>query len=150
MNLFNQVNADIKAAMLARDKEKLNALRNIKKYFIEAKTAKGGSTELSDADALKVIMKLAKQGKDSAEIFINQNRKDLYDVEMVQVEIYEKYLPEQMSDEELTEIIKQIIAKTGAESMKDMGKVMGMATKELAGKADGKIISEKVRSLLGK
>jgi hypothetical protein len=149
MNLFDQINADIKSAMLAREKERLSALRNIKKYFIETKTAKGGSDELSDADALKVIMKLAKQGKDSANIFKEQNRQDLYDDEMLQVEVYEKYLPEHMSDEELTKVIKQIIEKTGASSMKDMGKVMGMATKELSGKADGKLVSDKVRSLLG-
>jgi len=148
MNLFDQVNADIKAAMLAREKDKLNALRNIKKAFIEAKVAKGAGEELLDDDALKVIMKLAKQGKDSADIYKNQNREDLYEDEMAQVNVYESYLPEQMSDEELTEAIKAIIEKTGAESMKDMGKVMGLATKQLSGKADGKVISDKVRRLL--
>lgn len=148
MNLFDQISEDIKAAMLARDKEKLEALRNIKKVLIEAKTAKGGNEDLPDDVAVKAIAKLAKQGNDSAEIYKQQNRMDLYEPEMAQVRIYESYLPKQMSDEELTAAISEIIKKTGAASMKDMGKVMGMASKELSGKADGKLISEKVKSLL--
>lgn len=148
MNLFDQISEDIKAAMLARDKEKLEALRNIKKVLIEAKTAKGGNEELPDDVAVKAIAKLAKQGNDSAEIYKQQNRMDLYEPEVAQVRIYESYLPKQMSDEELTAAISEIIKKTGAASMKDMGKVMGMASKELSGKADGKLISEKVKSLL--
>jgi uncharacterized protein YqeY len=148
MNLFDQISEDIKAAMLARDKEKLEALRNIKKVLIEAKTAKGGNEELPDDVSVKAIAKLAKQGNDSAEIYKQQNRMDLYEPEMAQVRIYESYLPKQMSDEELTVAISEIIKKTGAISMKDMGKVMGMASKELSGKADGKLISEKVKSLL--
>ena len=148
MNLFDQVNEDIRAAMLARDKEKLEVLRNIKKVFIEAKTAKAGNEELPDDVALKAITKLAKQGRDSAEIYKQQNRMDLAGPEMAQVAILESYLPKQMSDEELTSAITQIIQNTGATSMKDMGKVMGMASKELSGKADGKLISEKVKELL--
>jgi uncharacterized protein YqeY len=148
MNIFDQISEDIKAAMLARDKEKLEALRNIKKVLIEAKTAKGGNEDLPDEIAIKAIAKLAKQGSDSAEIYKQQNRMDLYDPEIAQVKIYEAYLPKQMTDEELTAAVSEIIKKTGASSMKDMGKVMGTASKELSGKADGKLISEKVKSLL--
>jgi len=148
MTIFDQVNNDIKNAMKAREKEKLQALRNIKKVMIEAKAAKGAGAELSDDESLKIISKLAKQGNDSAEIYKNQNREDLYEQEMVQVKVYESYLPAKLSDAELTAKVHDIIAKTGAASMKDMGKVMGMATKELAGQADGKEIAAKVRSLL--
>jgi hypothetical protein len=148
MNLFDQISEDIKAAMLARDKERLEALRNIKKVLIEAKTAKSGSEELSDDTAVKAIMKLAKQGRDSAEIYKQQNRQDLYDQEMAQVKIFDTYLPQQMSDEELTTAIIEIIERTGAASIKEMGKVMGLASKELAGKVEGKLISDKVKSLL--
>lgn len=148
MNIFDQISEDIKAAMLARDKERLEALRNIKKVLIEAKTAKGGNEELPDDIAIKAIMKLAKQGRDSAEIYKQQNRPDLYEPEMAQVKIYDLYLPKQMSDEELTTAIKAIIAQTGATSIKEMGKVIGLASKELSGKVDGKLISEKVKALL--
>lgn len=148
MNLFDKISDDIRLAMLARDKEKLEALRNVKKVLIEAKTAKSGSEELSDDIAIKAIAKLAKQGRDSAEIYKQQNRMDLYDPEMAQVKILESYLPKQMDDEELTAAIKAIIEKTGATSIKEMGKVIGAASKELAGKADGRLISEKVKSLL--
>lgn len=148
MTLFDQINNDIKEAMKAREKEKLQALRNIKKVMIEAKAAKGADAEISDDEALKIISKLAKQGSDSAAIYKEQNREDLYEQEIVQVEVYEKYLPAKISDEELTAIVKSIIEETGAESMKDMGKVMGIASKKLAGQADGKDISVKVRSLL--
>jgi len=149
MALFDQVNDDIRAAMLARDKERLEAVRNIKKVLLEAKTAKNGSEDLPDEEAVKVIAKLAKQGRDSAQIYIQQNRSDLAEFELAQVKIYEAYLPEQMSEEELTVAIRVIIAACGATSMKEMGKVMGIATKELAGKVDGKLISDKVKSLLG-
>lgn len=149
MNLFDQISDDIRLAMLARDKERLEALRNVKKVLIEAKTAKSGGEELSDDAALKAIAKLVKQGRDSAEIYKTQNRMDLYEPEMVQVKILEEYLPKQMDDAELTVVIKAIIEKTGATSIKEMGKVIGMASKELAGKADGRLISEKVKSLLG-
>jgi len=148
MNLFDQISDDIRLAMLARDKEKLEALRNVKKVLLEAKTAKSGSEELSDDAAVKAIAKLAKQGRDSAEIYKQQNRMDLYEPEMAQVKILENYLPKQMDDAELTAAIKAIIEKTGATSIKEMGKVIGAASKELAGKADGKLISEKVKSLL--
>jgi len=148
MNLFDQISDDIRLAMLARDKERLEALRNVKKVLIEAKTAKAGGEELSDDAAIKAIAKLVKQGRDSAEIYKTQNRMDLYEPEMVQVKILEEYLPKQMDDAELTAVIKAIIEKTGATSIKEMGKVIGLASKELAGKADGRLISEKVKSLL--
>ncbi len=148
MTLFEQINNDIKEAMKAREKVKLEALRNIKKVMLEAKTAKGAGAELSDAEALKIISKLAKQGSDSATIYKEQGRTELYEQEMGQVAVFENYLPAKMSDEELTSVIKSLIEKTGASSMKDMGKVMGMASKELAGKADGKEIADKVKSLL--
>jgi len=148
MNLFDQISEDIRLAMLARDKERLEALRNVKKVLLEAKTAKSGSEELSDDAAIKAIAKLAKQGRDAAEIYRQQNRLDLYDPEMAQVKILESYLPVQMSDEELTAAITAIIEKTGATSIKEMGKVMGIASKELAGKVDGRLISDKVKSLL--
>ena len=148
MNLFDQISEDIRLAMLARDKERLEALRNIKKVLLEAKTAKSGGEELSDDAAIKAIAKLAKQGRDSAETYKQQNRLDLYDPEMAQVKILEGYLPKQMGDEELTAAITAIIAQTGATSIKEMGKVMGIASKELAGKVDGRLISEKVKSLL--
>ena len=148
MNLFDQISEDIRQAMLARDKEKLEALRNVKKVLIEAKTAKNGAEELDDDAAIKAISKLAKQGRDSAEIYKQQNRMDLYEPEMAQVTILETYLPKQMDDSELTAAITAIIAQCGATSMKEMGKVMGLASKELAGKVDGRLISEKVKSLL--
>ncbi len=148
MALFDQINEDIRTAMLARDKERLEAVRNIEKVLLEAKTAKSGAEDLPDDEAIKAIAKLAKQGRDSAEIYSQQNRADLAAFEMAQVKIYDSYLPKQLSDEELTAAIRSIIAASGATSMKEMGKVMGVATKELAGKVDGKLISEKVRSLL--
>ena len=148
MSIFDQVNEDIRAAMLARDKERLEAVRNIKKVLLEAKTAKSGAEELPDAEALKVIAKLAKQGRDSADIYAQQNRPDLAEFELAQVRVYDAYLPKQLSDEELTAAIRSIIAACGATSLKEMGKVMGLASKELAGKVDGKLISEKVKSLL--
>ncbi len=148
MNLFDQISDDIRLAMLARDKERLEALRNVKKVLIEAKTAKSGGEELSDDAAIKAISKLVKQGRDSAEIYKEQNRMDLFEPEMVQVKILEEYLPKQMDDAELTAVIKAIIEKTGATSIKEMGKVIGLASKELAGKADGRLISDKVKSLL--
>lgn len=148
MTIFDKINEDIKAAMKAREKEKLEALRNIKKVMIEAKTAKGAGAELTDDESLKIISKLAKQGSDSAQIYKEQGRQDLYEQEMAQVAIFESFLPAKLSDEELTTVVKSIIDKTGASSMKDMGKVMGLAGKELAGKADGKDIAAKVKRLL--
>lgn len=147
MDLFERVSEDIKIAMKAQDKVTLEALRNIKKYFLEAKTAPD-STSFSDADAQKIIQKLVKQGKDSADIYIKQNRQDLADVEISQVNVMEKYMPKQMNMDELELAIKDIIAETGAAGAKDMGKVMGVATKKLAGLADGRAVSIKVKELL--
>jgi uncharacterized protein YqeY len=149
MNLFDQISEDIRLAMLARDKEKLETLRNIKKVLLEAKTAKSGAEDLEDDVAIKAIAKLAKQGRDSADIYKQQNRLDLYEPEMAQVKILDSYLPKQMDDAELTTAITAIIQASGATSIKDMGKVMGLASKELAGKVDGRLISEKVKQLLG-
>lgn len=148
MNLFDKVSGDIKTAMLARDKVRLEALRGIKKEFLEAKTAKGGDGELSDDAALKILAKMVKQRKESASIYTEQNREDLAGEELAQAAIIEEYLPKQLSEEELTDALKEIIARVGATSAKEMGKVMGTATKELAGKAEGKAISAKVRELL--
>ena len=129
MSLFDQISSDIKAAMLARDKQRLEALRGVKKEFLEAKTAKGSDGDLPDETAMKILVKMVKQRKDSAQII-------------------EEYLPQQMTEEELETALKAIIAETGATSAKDMGKVMGIATKQLAGKAEGKAISAKVKELL--
>ena len=148
MNLFDKVSGDIKTAMLARDKVRLEALRGIKKEFLEAKTAKGGDGELSDDAALKILAKMVKQRKESASIYTEQNREDLAGEELAQAAIIEEYLPKQLSEEELTAALKEIIARVGATSAKEMGKVMGTASKVLAGKAEGKAISAKVRELL--
>jgi uncharacterized protein len=148
MSLSDKINEDIKAAMKAREKERLEALRNIKKVMIEARAAKGAGSELEDAEVLKIIQKLEKQGHDSAKIYNEQGRSDLYEQEMAQIKIYESFLPAKLTDEELTAVVKAIIEKTGASSIKDMGKVMGMASKELAGKAEGKEIADKVKALL--
>jgi len=148
MNLFDQISSDIMDAMKAKEKEKLEALRGIKKVMLEAKSAVGGTGELSDQEVLKIIQKLAKQGTESAIIYKEQNRNDLYDQEMFQVKIFETYLPKKMSEADLTEAIKSIIAEAGATSIKEMGKVMGIASKKLSGLADGKDISDKVKALL--
>jgi uncharacterized protein len=148
MTLFEQINNDIKEAMKARDSVRLEALRGIKKVMLEAKTAAGASNELTDEESIKIISKLAKQGTESAAIYKEQGRQDLADTELAQVAVFNAYLPAMLSDEEIELAVKQIIQNCGATGMKDMGKVMGIATKELAGKADGKIISQKVRSLL--
>ena len=147
--LFDQVSKDIVAAMKAKDKVTLEALRNIKKVFIEAKTAPGANDTLEDAAALKILQKLAKQGNDSAALYKSQNREDLAEAELAQVAVIESYLPKPLSAEEIEAVVKEIIAKTGAASIKDMGKVMGAANKQMAGKADGKTISEIVKKLLG-
>lgn len=149
MTLFDQISEDIKAAMKARDKVRLETLRNIKKVFIEAKTAPDANDELDDAAALKIIQKLAKQGRETARTYTDNSRQDLADEELAQVAVMEEYLPKQLSPEEIEKAVKDIIAQTGATSMKDMGKVMGMAGKLLAGKADGKAISTIVKQLLG-
>ena len=146
--LEQQISKGIMEAMKAKDTVRLSALRNIKKYIIEAKTAGTAVDELPDADVLKIITKLAKQGTDSAAIYAQQNRQDLADEELAQVKVFEEFLPKRLSAEELTEAVEQIIAEVGATSMKEMGKVMGVASKRLAGQADGKEISDKVRELL--
>lgn len=146
--LFDQISNDIKQAMLAKDKVALNALRNVKKEFLEAKTAKGGE-DFDDVAAQKILQKMVKKGKDTAAIFMAQGRQDLADEELAQVAVFEKYLPEQMSNEELESVLKEIIAQIGASSAQDMGKVMAVATKQLAGKAEGRAISNKVKELLG-
>lgn len=148
MNLFDQVSGDIKGAMLAKDKIRLEALRGVKKEFLEAKTAKGGDGELSDETAVKILQKMVKQRKDSAEIFTQQARPELAEKELAEVACIEIYLPAQMSAEELEAQINAIIAQTGAVGAKDMGKVMGVASKALAGKAEGRVISETVKRLL--
>ena len=148
MRLEEQINEGIKNAMKAQDKARLTALRNVKKYIIEAKTAGTEIAELPDADVIRIIQKLCKQGQDSAAIYQEQKREDLYNEEMGQVNVLKEFLPKQMDDAELTQAIQEIIARTGATSMKEMGKVMGIATKELAGRADGKEISNKVKALL--
>ena len=147
-NLFDQVSSDIRTAMKARDKVRLEALRNIKKYFIEAKTAPGANDTLEDAAALKILQKLAKQGEESADTYTKAKRQDLADAELAQVAVIKEYLPKPLTEEEITAQVKDIIAQTGAQGMKDMGKVMGQATKQMAGKADGKVISTIVRQLL--
>lgn len=148
MSLFEQINKDIPAAMKARDKVRLETLRNIKKVFLEAKTAPGADGDLTDAQALKILQKLAKQGRESADTYIQAKRQDLADGELAQVKVIEEYLPQPLTDEEITEKVKEIIAQTGASGMKDMGKVMGLASKQMAGRADGKTISAIVRSIL--
>ena len=147
-NLFDQVSSDIRTAMKARDKVRLEALRNIKKYFIEAKTAPGANDTLEDAAALKILQKLAKQGEESADTYAKAKRQDLADAELAQVAVIKEYLPKPLTEEEITAQVKDIIAQTGAQGMKDMGKVMGQATKQMPGKADGKVISTIVRQLL--
>ena len=146
--LFEQVSKDIIAAMKAKDAVRRDALRNVKKVFLEAKTEPGANDELSDADAMKILQKLAKQGREAAEIFVQQGRQDLADAELAQVAVYTDYLPKPMSAEELCEAVKAIIAELGVTSVKEMGKVMGVATKKLAGKADGRAVSECVKKLL--
>ena len=148
MTLFEQVSKDIVSAMKAKDKVRLQALRNIKKYFIEAKTAPGANDELTDAAALKILAKLAKQGRDTAALYTDQGRPDLAEEEASQAAVIEEYLPRALSAEELEAEIRAIMEETGACSPKDMGKVMGVASKKLAGRADGKAVSELVKRLL--
>ncbi len=146
--LFDQISEDIKEAMKARAKVRLEALRNIKKVFLEAKTAPGANDTLTDEAAMKILQKLAKQGRESAATFSQQNRQDLADHELEQVAVIEEYLPKPLSQEEIEAIVKEVIAETGATSMKDMGKVMGVASKRMAGQAEGGAISQVVKKLL--
>ena len=148
--LFDQISEDIKKAMLAKDKVALDALRGIKKEFLEAKTAKGGDGELHDDKALQILQKMVKQRKESAQMFLDANRPELADDELAQCKVIERYLPAMMTEEELTAALTEIIAQVGATSPQDMGKVMCVATKQLAGRAKGKAINLKVRELLAK
>ena len=148
--LFNKVSEDIKTAMLAKDKIALEALRGMKKEFLEAKTAKGSDGTLQDEQAVKILQKMVKQRKDSAQIYKEQNRPELAETELAEVAVIERYLPAQMSDAELEAAVAAIIAQVGAAGPQDMGKVMGVASKQLAGKTEGRLISEKVKALLAK
>ena len=148
MDLFEKVSKDIVAAMKAKDKVRLEALRNVKKYFLEAKTAPGAGDVLTDDAAMKILAKLAKQGKDTATLYTEQGRADLAAEELGQVAVIEEYLPQPLSAEEMEAAVRSIIAELGATSPKDMGRVMGVASKQLAGKAEGRAISELVKQLL--
>jgi len=148
MSLFNQISNDIKEAMKARDKVRLDTLRNIKKVFLEAKTAPGANDVLEDADALKMLQKLAKQGREAAATFVQQGRQDLADEELAQVNVIDSYLPQPLTEAEIEASVKEIIAQTGASSIKEMGRVMGLASKQMAGRADGGAISAVVKRLL--
>lgn len=148
MDIFDQISADIMAAMKAKDRVRLEALRGVKKEFIEAKTAEGAGGVLTDEAALKIMTKMVKQRKESAKIYIENNRQELADGELAEAAVIEEYLPKQLSAEELETELKRIIAEVGATSPKEMGKVMGVASKALAGRADGRAVSAKVKELL--
>ena len=148
MDLFDRINEDIKKAMLARDKVRLEALRGIKKEFLEAKTAKGAGGVLTDEAAMKILVKMAKQRKESAAIYTENARPELAENELAEAAVIEEYLPKQLTAEELEAELRKIIADTGAQGPQDMGKVMGAATKALAGRAEGRLISAKVKELL--
>lgn len=148
MSLKETIEADIKKAMLAKDKDTLRALRGIKSMILLAETEKGSGDGISNDKEIALLMKAAKQRKDSADIYKQQGREDLAENELLEVEVIERYLPKQLSEEELEEKLQAIISETGASGPSDMGKVMGKATKELAGKADGKTISKLVKKLL--
>jgi uncharacterized protein YqeY len=149
MSLTEKISSDLINAMKAKDKVVLEAVRAAKTAFVLARAEKGADAVLSVEEELKIIQKLVKQRRESAEIYKEQNRPDLYEKEVTEADFLEKYLPARMSDEELLNIIKSIIARVGAKSPADLGKVMGVAAKELAGKADGKEISAIVKQLLG-
>ena len=148
MNLFDKISEDIKKAMLAREKVRLEALRGAKKEFLEAKTAKGANGELSDDNATKILVKMVTQRKESARIYEENNRPELAANELAEAAVLEEYLPKQLSADELEAEIRVIITETGAAGPKDMGKVMGVASKRLAGKAEGRAISETVKNIL--
>jgi len=149
MSLTEKISSDLMNAMKAKDKVVLEAIRAAKTAFVLARSEKGADAVLTPEDEIKIIQKLVKQRRESAAIYKEQNRPDLYEKEIIEADVLEKYLPAKMNDEELLNIIKGIIVRLGAKSPADMGKVMGIAVKELAGKADGKEISEKVKQLLG-
>ena len=148
MSLKQEIDADIKKAMLARNKEELDALRSIKSLILLAETEKGGGDEINAEAEKKLLMKAAKQRKESADIFEQQNRKDLAEREIAQLEVINRYLPKQLSEEEIKTALVSVIKEVGASGPQDMGKVMGVATKKLAGQADGKVISDQVKKLL--
>jgi uncharacterized protein YqeY len=148
MSLKNKIDADIKTAMLAKNKEELEALRGIKSLILLAETEKGAATDISGEAENKLLMKAAKQRKESAEIFQQQGRADLAEKELFQLQVISRYLPKQLSESEIIEELKKVMAEVGAKGPQDMGKVMGAATKKLAGQADGKVISELVKKLL--
>ncbi|WP_092894131.1 GatB/YqeY domain-containing protein [Algoriphagus aquimarinus] len=148
MSLKQKIESEIKSAMIARDKIRLGALRSIKSLILLEETKSGAKADITEEDELKLLTKAAKQRKDSADIYEQQARFDLYEVEMAELKVLQEFLPVAMTDEEISAAIKEIIAQTGATSPKDMGKVMGVASKQLAGKADGKVISEKVKAIL--
>jgi uncharacterized protein YqeY len=148
MSLQVTIDQDIKTAMLAKNEAGLRGLRAIKSALLVAKTEKGASQNIDEAAELKVLQKLVKQRKESAAIYQEQNRPDLYQIEAEEIAVIEAYLPKSLDREEVTAIIRSLIAQSGANGMQDMGKVMGLATKELAGQADGKLISELVKQLL--
>lgn len=150
MSLENTINSDIKAAMLAKDKKKLESLRAVKAAILLAKTEKSASTELGDDAEIKILQRLVKQRKDSGELYKSQGREDLAEDEFSQVAYIEKYLPQQMDESEVRNVIAEIISTTGAAGMKDMGKVMGIATTKLAGQAENKLVATIVRELLNK
>lgn len=149
MSLINQIDQDIKQAMLAKQQDRLRGLRAIKSALLLARTEKGAAEEISEEAEIKVLQKLIKQRKESAEIYKAQNREDLYQIEIDELQVIEGYLPKQMDRAEIEAYLKDLIGRVGATSVKDMGKVMGAANKELAGKADGRTISEVVKQLLG-
>jgi uncharacterized protein YqeY len=149
MTLTEKIASDLINAMKSKDKTSLEALRAAKTAFILARSEKGENSVLTQDEELKIIQKLVKQRRESAAIYKDNNRMDLYEKEVSEADVLEKYLPAKLSAEELIAVLKEIVARTGAKSPADMGKVMGVATRELAGKADGKEISEKVRHLLG-
>lgn len=148
MSLLEKIDQDVKKAMLAKEKEKLEALRAVKSALLLQKTEKGGGNTIDEDAEIKILKRLVKQRKEAAELYVQQNRKDLAEVEETQAEIINSYLPEQLSEEDIRKVVKELIEKLGASSMKDMGKVMGAASKELAGKADNKLVSDIVKDLL--
>src|SRR4030042_2266699 len=149
MSLFDKISEDLKGAMKAREKEKLEAIRAVKTAFLLAKADKGATAVLTQDEELKIIQKLVKQRNEAADIYKSQNRIDLYDKEIFEAQVISAYLPKQLTEKELTEALKKIVKSVGASGIKDMGKVMGMASKELAGKAGGKKVAMKVKELLG-
>ena len=148
MNLFDQVSEDIKKAMLAREKVRLEALRGAKKEFLEAKTAKGANGELPDDKAIQIIVKMVKQRKESAKIYSDNNRPELAENELAEAAVLEEYLPKQLTPEELEADVRAIVAEVGATGPRDMGKVRGGASKRFAGRAEGRAVSETVKSVL--